>query len=215
MASIDQPQADIMNLLKAIQLNGATLFQYVAVFNDQFKKQDDGEQEAIPLPAALLEAVEPIDWNALGGNLQQADIIWRVHIGMEQLDAGDGSMGQNLTIFQLRRRVIQSLSLKVVTASTPLVLVGDRPSYEHTNKYVYMVDFKSGFIDSSGSPYDPDAGVFIESTPPTALEVDTTVAHYPLTVEPDFSEETQDNFNADEAIEEDTITPQQKGEYEI
>lgn len=212
MADLSQPYVDIQALLTAVQYQGAPLFKYVADFNDQFTKLDEGQQEAIPLPAALVEAVEPIESNQLGGGLLQADILWRIHIGMEQLDAADGTMGQNVTIKQYRRAVIMALSLKEPTASTPLVLVADKPDTKHTNTYVWQVDFRSGFIDSSGSPYDPDAGVFIQSTPPTALEVDNTAVHLPLE-EQDY----QDDFNPDYSIEEDVsgVGDQQKGEYII
>jgi hypothetical protein len=194
MADISQPQDDIIALLQAVQYQNANLFNFVDIFNDQFAKQDDGEQEAMALPAALVEIVEPIDWNALGGGLMESDLIFRIHIGMEQLDAGDGTMATNRVIFKYRRAVIMALSNQVLTACSPLFWVKDQPSYKHTNKYVYPVDFKCGFIDSSGSPYDPDAGVYIESTPPIGF---------------------QGEYSNEDLPNDDGVVPTDKGEYII
>jgi hypothetical protein len=193
MASIDQPQMDMIALLQAVQYQGAPLFNFVDIYNDQFDMQDEGKQEAIALPAALVELPDP-EWNLLGGGLMQSDLIFRIHIGMEQLDAGDGTMARNVLIFQYRRAVIMYLSRKVMTACTPLFWVKDQPSYKHSNKYVYVVDFKCGFVDSSGSPYDPDAGVYIESTPPIGF---------------------QGNYSNEDLPNDDGVVPQEKGEYII
>lgn len=194
MAAIKQPLQDIMARLVSLQtVEGAPLFQYVRKFNDQFKLlKEGGNIEAIPLPAALVKMVEPISWNQMGGGLKQADITWEIHIGMEQLDAGDGTMEQNLDIFdQFRDLVEAGLTGFVAIASTPLFCIGESPDYEHTNLYFYILSFKCGYIDSKGSPYDQAAGKFIYKQPPTDLQVDNAVSQDPVAdrIAPEFKGE--------------------------
>lgn len=193
MAAIKQPLQDIMAKLVSLQTaEGAPLFLYVRKFNDQFKLMKEGTIEAIPLPAALVKMVEPILWNQMGGGLKQGDITWEIHIGMEQLDAGDGTMEQNLDVFdQFRDLVEAGLTGFMATASTPLFCISESPDYEHTNVYVYILSFKCGYIDSKGSPYDPAAGKFIYKQPPTDLQVVNSVSHDPVAdgIEPEFKGE--------------------------
>jgi hypothetical protein len=174
MAGILSPLNDILARLTNLQ-DGMDnpLFQYCRVFNDHFNRMERQEIEAFPFPCALVEIATPIDFMPIGGGLAQADVIWRIHIGMQELDAGDGTMEQNLDVFSLYRdTVVAALSNFKPTACGLLFRVAEQPDFNHTNIYVYTVEFKCGFIDSKGSKYDPGGGNYIYTTPPTRLEID-------------------------------------------
>jgi hypothetical protein len=166
MAGIKQPIQDIITLLEAV-----SGMQYVRVWNDQFKKLDEGKIEAFPFPCAFVEVVGSDKIQLVGGGVAAGDLTFRIHIGHEQLDAGDGTMGQNLDAIDFKDLVVKKLALKKLTACTILQKSGESQNYDHGNVYIYTVDFNTHFFDSKGSPYDPDAGVYIDSTPPTTLEL--------------------------------------------
>ena len=172
--SIKTAVTDIMGRLSSLQdSTGNPLFLYVRVFNDHFNRMEHQQIEAFPLPCALVEAVSPIVFLPIGGGLQQADVTWRIHIGMEQLDAQDGTMEQNLDIFdKYRDPVVAILSNFRPTACGLLFRTGEQPDYNHTNVYVYTIDFKCGLIDTKGSPYDPGNSQYTYTTPPIDLEID-------------------------------------------
>jgi hypothetical protein len=182
MAAIKQPLKDVMACLSGLlTAGGGPLFLYVRKYNDQFSKMKEGMIQAIPLPAALVEIIEPIEWNQMGGGLKQGDLTWKIHIGMEQLDAQDGTMEQNLDVFdQLRDPVVAGLSGFKPTACGLLFQTSESPDYAHTNFYAYVVTFKCGFIDSKGSPYDPNSGKITYTVPPTLLQVNNSVSHNPV-----------------------------------
>jgi len=181
MAAIKDALTDIITKLKAMpDATGAPVLQYVSVFNNQKKQLERGEVEAIPLPCCLVEMVKPIHWVMIGSRLKQADVTWKLHLEMEQLDAGDGTMEQNLDVFdQLRDEVITWLTGFRPSGCGSMVAIEDEPDYEHTNLYEFIVSFKCAAIDSKGSPYDPAKPKYTYTTPPLALEVDTTLSHDP------------------------------------
>lgn len=176
MAGIKQALQDVLGQVTALTAPaGGSLFSYVRVFNDHFTRLERGEIEAFPLPCALIEIIRPLDFVPIGVGLEQADVTWRIHIGMEQLDAQDGTMEQNLDIFdQFRDILVAGLSGFKPTACGSLFRTAEEPDYTHTNVYHYIVDFKCGFIDSKGSPYDAASGQYIYTTPPIGIEIDVT-----------------------------------------
>lgn len=183
MAAIKDSLTAILNQLKSLTdtATGSPVFNSVAVFNNQFEQLERGEVEALPLPCCLVEMVTPISWVPIGAKLKQADVTWRIHIGMEQLDAGDGTMEQNLDVFdQLRDPVIAGLTGFKPAGCGQLFTIDDNPDYRHTNLYHFVVSFKCGCIDSKGSPYDPASPKYTQTTPPLELEVDSSISSDPV-----------------------------------
>lgn len=144
--SLKQPILDIIAKLKEI-----TELQFVHVFNNQFEYMEQQETYSFPFPCAFVEVISPNQYYQLGGGYQQADIDFKIHIGHEQYDAGSGDMEQNLTVYDLRDLVFQKLSLYKPTMCTPLVKITESQDYTHTNIYKYLIEFRTGFIDKTGS----------------------------------------------------------------
>lgn len=182
MATIKQTLQDILTKLSALtDLAGSPALSYVRVFNDQFKQMEEGDEYSFPLPCGFVEMETPIQWNQIGGGLKQADVTWKIHIGMEQLDAGDGTMEQNLDVYdELRDVIIAGLTGYRPTGGNQLFQTAEEPDSKHNNVYHMIVHFKNSVIDSKGSPYDPANPKYIYRQPPTGLEVDNSVSHDPI-----------------------------------
>jgi len=156
MSGIKQPMLDVINKLKTISwLNnsGQTPPLYSEVWNNHFKYLEKGDIYNFPMPAAFVEVQTPEAFNQLGYGIVEADITFRIHFIMEELDAGDGSNDQNLNVFGLRDAINKALTHFQPTACSLLMRVAERQDFDHDNLYVYEVDFRCSFIDDTGSTY--------------------------------------------------------------
>lgn len=188
MAGIKAPIVDILVKLKSV--NGIL---YTGIWNNQVKYEHQGVTYDFPKPAAFLEVIHSPQYEEAGMGMQSADIGWRVHLVHEQLDAADGTMDQNLAVFDLRDTIVRTLSFFEPTACGPLLKKAEGLDYDHDNIYHYVIDFICNFMDSSGSKLDPDAGVFIDKVPPTALEIDINLVDSIET--PDAQPISNNNYN--------------------
>lgn len=166
MAGIKQPILDIINKLMEIPL-----FQFVRIWNNQIDYEKSGDLYNFPKPAAFVEVQQGIMWDTLSMGLSSADLIFRIHLAHEYYDAQNGTFEQDLPIFDLRDSVVEKLQLFHPTGCGPLTKILEEQDYEHDNIYHYILDFAVNFIDSKGSPLDPDSGKFITKDPPTGLQV--------------------------------------------
>jgi hypothetical protein len=172
MAAIKQPITDIMSKLATLNIINADLQTVplrVRVWNNQLRHEAHGEMYDFIKPAAFLEVIGNVQWEQLGIGFRSADIGFHVHLITEMYDAQDGTMEQNLKIFDLRDQVVAMLSNYAPTACSPMWSTGETQDYDHTNLYHYIISFVCNFTDSKGSQYEPGAGYYIDSTPPTNL----------------------------------------------
>lgn len=177
MAGIKQPIQDILNRLATLQVtnqSGQTMNLVPRIWNNQLGWEKEGKLYDFLKPAAFLEVINNVAYTELGGGFQSADVGWKIHLIHEFYDAGDGTMEQDLAVFDLRDQVVALLSLYEATACGPLVRTSEGQDYEHTNLYHYVIDFICNFTDSKGSPYDPATGKYIDSTPPTGAVINGT-----------------------------------------
>lgn len=174
MSGIKAPIQDILTRLSSITpLNQDNLAVplYARVWNGQIKQLEKGETYNFPLPAAFLELPNPASYSNLLNGIDEADIVWRVHIAHEFYDAADGTFDQDLSIFDLRDQVIAILCGFKPTGCGTIYRISEEQDYTHNNIYHYIIDFKSAFIDSTGSPFNSGRPDFTESAPPTSLEI--------------------------------------------
>lgn len=159
MAGIKAPILDIMNRLQSLGV-----FAHIRIWNSQIDYERDGKIYDFPKPAAFVEVVSDPLFEQLGGGFQSADLAFRIHICDEEYDAGQGTFEQNVSVFDLRDAVCRptGLSLYQPVGMGPLTKITEAQDYEHDNLYHYTVDFMASFIDSTGSPYDPENGQIID-----------------------------------------------------
>ena len=162
---------DLLAKLATIQVvnqDGQTVPIYSHIWNNQISYAEDGKGYSWPRPAAFIELVSPVQFEIIGLGFRSADIGIRVHL-IHDFYNSEGTYGQDLTIFDLRDKVISvkdGLSQYCPTACGPLNCVSESQDYDHGNLYHYILEFITNFTDSKGSKYDPANEQFIETTDP-------------------------------------------------
>ncbi|MEB0262921.1 hypothetical protein [Mucilaginibacter sp. 10I4] len=149
-----------------------TVGLYTRVFNNQIKRQKEGTIQAYPLPAAFVEIIKPSNYNRLLNGVSESDIVFCIHLQHWFTDAQDGTFDQDLAIYDLRDQTIAKLSGFRPTACSNLFLTSESPDYDHSDVNVYLVEFTAGFIDSKGSKYDEGRPEYVNSNPPTTLDLE-------------------------------------------
>lgn len=149
---------------------------YVRVWNNQLEYERDGQLADFPKPAFFVEIVTPVTFEVIGQGFRSADLNIKIHIVHEYYNDGDGvTFEQDLLVFDLRDQLLVLLTYFNPTACGPLTCISEEMDSRHDNLYHYLMDFVCNFTDSKASQDDPARNYFIQSTPPTALEVQTTV----------------------------------------
>lgn len=180
MAGIKSPINDLLAKLATLKTNGSDSdFAKIAIFNNQFEDSEikDGAMiYSFPFPCVFVETLMPNNYNQLGMAITQSDVTFRIHIGQTEYDAQDGSMEQNLSIFDLRDKVIKLLTHYEPTACSRLMKTEEGQDYEHSNIYHYTIDFICAFVDDKGKKDT------IIKLPPTdyelnPIEVKTVINH--------------------------------------
>jgi hypothetical protein len=166
-----------MTRLTTIQVQNQdlqTVPLYVRIWNNQPQKQKSGKIQAYPLPAAFVEVIKPTKFKPLLNGASESDLVWRIHLQHWFTDAQDGTMEQDLLIFDLRDQVLATLNLYKPTSCGNLMFSDEGQDFNHDDIYVYLVEFTCSFIDSKGSPYDPGRTDYQNSTPPSNLVINVT-----------------------------------------
>ena len=132
---------------------------------------EEGKIEGFPMPCAFVEMSNPTNHQQLAQGFTQSDLLVRIHIGADQYDAGDGTMEQNMTIFDLRDQIVKALTYYQPAKCGRMMKVSENQDFEHTNMYHYIVEFTMGFVDSEGD----NTAAEIDYGPPTTLEIDPTI----------------------------------------
>lgn len=187
MAGIKDSIKDILTRLNTIEE-----IKYVRVWNNHIQRMKDRSMEAFALPAALVEIEIPEQMVSIGLGVVAADLKIRVHVIHEFYDAGDGTMGQNLDIFDLKDLVVKAFRGYAPVACSMLQRIGESQNMDHDNVYEYLIEYATHMIDSKGSRYDPDDNDFILNTPPIELEVLVQVFEDHLPVDGGLSLQTAD-----------------------
>ncbi len=146
--------------------------QHKAVYNQQYDNIADNDPEAgylFAMPAVFYD-VDITNIKQMGAGYQMIEpLILNVHIVMQQLDAQDGSLDQNLDIFALKNEVFLALQKFRPYQSGELIRISEEPSYGHKNMYVYKQTYQTAYVDKVGK----DVIRGIETTVPPA-DITTT-----------------------------------------
>jgi hypothetical protein len=169
MAGIKDALQGILTALQALPD-----FQHVRIWNNQFKCMESGKMESFPLPCAFVEVVAPEELTTIGVGVVAGDLKIRIHVGHEFYDAGDGTMAQDLDIFDLKEKIVRALSGATFPGCSAFQRISESQNFDHDNVYYYILEFVTHFIDSKGSKYDADVNTDILSTPAIDIQVNAT-----------------------------------------
>lgn len=155
-----------------LQARNVTGIEYAAVFNNQVREELNGHTFDFPKPAILVEISNPNQGlQTLGRqSVTVSELTWRLSIVHEQLDSQDGFLDQNLTVFDFRDKVKVAFSFFKPKNCSLWQYSEESQDYAHNNIYVYSIAFKCSYVDTKGSPLDPDV-VNTVINPPIALDV--------------------------------------------
>jgi len=126
------------------------LFAFVDVWNNQLELAEQQQQYSFLLPAAFIEILNVQEPKQLGDGVQLYDqLIVRLHIVHEQLDAGDGTMERNLDVFDLTQKTFKRMQGFEPDKASAFFRVNEERDYYHTNVYHFMQDYKTTYLDDS------------------------------------------------------------------
>jgi hypothetical protein len=126
------------------------LFAFVDVWNNQLELAEQQQQYSFPLPASFIEILNVQEPKQLGDGVQLYDqLIVRLHIVHEQLDAGDGTMERNLDVFDLTQKTFKRMQGFEPDKASAFFRVNEERDYYHTNVYHFMQDYKTTYLDDS------------------------------------------------------------------
>jgi len=146
-----------------------TSIDYVRVWNDQLASVERQEMYSFPNLACFVEI--DLQKSSLSAGIVGGDILLRFHLVHTELDAMDATMEQNLTVFGYRDELIDLLMYKELDGCSGLQFVNERPDYNHSNVYHYILEFNCSFIDDAGDRTKTQ----IIKQPSTDLQVNETI----------------------------------------
>lgn len=123
------------------------VFSNVEIYNSQIDRVRLGKI-AINYPSLYIEIKNQNPIN-LGRRLNRMDLAIRFHIVMVELDAGNGSMDQNLSVFKLRDLVNTTYVNFTPTDCSTISNLVEYQDYKHTNLYHYIISMKCHWTDFS------------------------------------------------------------------
>ena len=168
MSGIKQSILDVMTQLSTINVITADLSTgplYVRIWNNQIQLLKDGKGYVFQRPAAFVEVIPNPNYEVIGLGFLSADLGFRIHLVHDYYNQ-EGTFEQDLTIFDLRDKVIRCLAQFVPSMCGAMNTVGENQETGHDNIYHYTIDYKVNFIETLNSNYDPANNKITEFTNP-------------------------------------------------
>lgn len=155
MSRTKQFLLDIIDRLKSIPAIdsdsfSSLMFKHVANWNNQIYRMQNSKGYSVLSPAAFVE-IKRDNVEFLGYGYSSYDAEITIHIYQTELDAADGTLDQNLNVFDLREEVKNYLNLFSPDNSSPFMYKGEEEHFGHDNIYHYKLQFHSHFVDDAGS----------------------------------------------------------------
>jgi hypothetical protein len=117
------------------------VLKQVGVFNNQFERAEQQEQEPIFFPCAFVSFPEEIVWTNYGAGMQNADVLVRIYIGLETLE------NETMDIFDLKDKVFMALQGLKEDGFSQLVRVGEKTNEDWNGYYVFYQDYRTKVND--------------------------------------------------------------------
>lgn len=164
MANIGTMRQSLVDMITRLQsilnTDGSFMFQTVSVWNDQVNTLMNGKGKSYLTPACFIEVTDFSD-GLEGAGIATQDVYVAFHIIDTQLDAMDGSMEQNLKVFDLRTAVRKSMTSYNPSNFGSLMFCRERQDFKHGNIYHLITTFKAQYRDFSGNRQTNGTLVFI------------------------------------------------------
>jgi len=154
--------------------------KHMAVYNRQYEnvmEKDPEKGYLFEMPAVFIE-LDLSSIKQMGAGYQMIEPLpVTVHIVMQELDSGTGTLDQNLNIFDLKDEVLLALQTFRPYQGGQMFRESEYPDYGHQNLYVYKQVYVTTYVD----PVPKDIIRGIEVAPPIVIE---TVNEFENPIEP-------------------------------
>jgi hypothetical protein len=145
---------------------------FIFMWNNQHDKianpEEDGQHlYTFTLPAIFLEIESPTDIKQLGNGVQLYDFNFRLHLIDKMVDAGDGTLDQNLEIFDIKQLVFQTIQGQAPDKFGQFCRIQEEQDQDHKNLYHFIQEYATNYTDFTMN--DPIGGIL--TVPPTALDL--------------------------------------------
>jgi hypothetical protein len=152
-----------------------TSVQHVRLWNNQVNLANQNEQIPFLFPAVFID-FPTIEWTQLSKGKQNSTLIVRVYIVFESFHTNENE--EDVAVFDLRDEVYLALQNYQPSMSSALIRVAEQTDINHTNMYVWQMDFSCSFTDDVASePRNP------QNATVTTLTLDTDLIIDPNTVD--------------------------------
>lgn len=152
----------------------APAVKFIHVFNNQFELTENGQIYSFPFPCVFIEFQNDQPVQQLGNGIQiYQPLIIRVHIGHNQYDAADGTMEQDLNVFDLKQQVFSALQKFEPAGAVMFIRTNETQDTNHTNIYHFIQEYTTSYVDQQQA--EPVGG--ITADPP--FELDLTMKYDP------------------------------------
>lgn len=153
---------DIKTKLETLKdSDGSNTFKWIHVWNNQLELIDQSKTYETQYPACFIEFM-PQDIKQLGAGLQSYDpLMLRFHVIHQQTDATDGTMEQNLDVFDLKTRVFKLLQKFEPTGASMFVRTAETPDHRHGRLYEFIQEYKTEYIENT--TLEPLNGILVEA----------------------------------------------------
>lgn len=150
-------------LRTAIEVN--TLAAHVRLWNNQVQLWDKGEQIPFQLPAVFID-FPSIIWSQIGRGKQNAQLTTRIYCVYESFLTDENE--EDVEVFDFFNSVYLAVQDFKPTQSGKLQRISEQTDINHTNLYVWTMDFLSTYTDTNAQ--FPRGGAVTEIT---AVMLDT------------------------------------------
>ena len=123
---------------------------FIRIWNNNVDFLEQGKDEvSYSLPAIFVEFVSPINWKQLGNGVQTVDDLnIKLHLVVDELDAMDGQMSQNLNVLTFAQTVFSKF--QDYYANVPagvMTRIGDIQDDNHDNIYHFTATYITTWMD--------------------------------------------------------------------
>jgi hypothetical protein len=144
----------LFNNIKAKLLAEVPELKQVALWNGQLTdaniKSDTNGMPiyAFPFPCVFVKFNVPPEITQLGMGVQMHDPLdIDIHIGHYQLDAGDGTMDQNVDVLDFKQDIFKALNKFCPVGAGSFTRINEIQDEDHTAIYHYIQTYRTSYVD--------------------------------------------------------------------
>lgn len=142
--------------------DGSNTFKWIHVWNNQLELIDQSKTYETEYPAIFIEFA-PQEIKQLGAGYQSySPLILRFHVIHQLTDAEDGTMEQNLDVFDLKTRLFKLIYKFEPNGASMFSRTAEMPDHRHGRLYEFIQEYTTEYIENTaaepvnGKVVDPD-----------------------------------------------------------